>query len=233
MKKKIIFIVIVVMILGTAIVVGTISKTAKKDENKGDSIQSMNTVNDKKTDKVENKENTVKENTVKENKVKEEKKEDTKVDEAKEEKQDIEETKNNTEEKIVTEEEPKVEEKTEVQDNRYGTFEIDGLETENNGNNPILISEEYARQLARIGFEESIRIVGEEIARNEKSETVKIEKVSPNNFFTRQGNERDEKYTDIVRTCYSVTRRDEEISGVTIYVDATTGIIIGARAFGD
>ena len=76
------------------------------------------------------------------------------------------------------------------------------------------------------------RIAGEG-ADNKESEIVRIEEESPNNYFTRYINDGDEIYTNIKRKCYIISRENEMGNGVKIYVDATTGLIIGGGAFGD
>ena len=65
------------------------------------------------------------------------------------------------------------------------------------------------------------------------SQRIKIEEVSPNNYFTRKDREYDKTYSNITRKAYIVTRENDMGNGISIYVDATTGLIIGGRAFGD
>ena len=40
-------------------------------------------------------------------------------------------------------------------------------------------------------------------------------------------------YKNIIRKCYIVRRENEMGNGIKIYVDVTTGLIIGGAAFGD
>ena len=97
----------------------------------------------------------------------------------------------------------------------------------------VKISESKARSIAQKGFEESKKRIAGEGADDKASETVKIETISPNNYFTRQGREHDKIYTNKKRKCYIITRENDMGNGIKIYVDVTTGLIIGGSAFGD
>ncbi len=97
----------------------------------------------------------------------------------------------------------------------------------------IQISENKAKEIAQIGFTESaLRIAGEG-TENKKSETIKVEEVYPNNYFTRKSREADYTNFAVKRTAYVITRTNDMGNGVSIFVDATTGLIIGGKAFGD
>ena len=99
--------------------------------------------------------------------------------------------------------------------------------------NEVKISEEKAKEIAESGFKESAsRIAGEGIDDTEK-EYIKIKEVSPNNYFTRKYSEGDDVYTSIKRKAYVVTKENSMGNGVSVYVDANTGLIIGGEAFGD
>lgn len=99
--------------------------------------------------------------------------------------------------------------------------------------NEVKISKAKAKEIAEIGFKESAaRIAGEGVEDTEK-ETIEIQEVTPNNYFTRKYNETDKTYTNIRRKAYVVTKTNNMGNGVRIYVDATTGLIIGGEAFGD
>ena len=87
--------------------------------------------------------------------------------------------------------------------------------------------------MLKFGFQESAKRIAGEGVENIESERVNLENVSPNNYFTRQYYEGDKIYKTSVRNCYVVTRENDMGCGVSIYVDATTGLIIGGRAFGD
>lgn len=103
----------------------------------------------------------------------------------------------------------------------------------NISSNEIKISEERAKKIAEKGFKESAsRIAGEEIEDTEK-ENITIKDVWANNYFTRKYNQGDEVYTNLKRKAYVVTKENELGNGVMIYVDVTTGLIIGGSAFGD
>ena len=99
--------------------------------------------------------------------------------------------------------------------------------------NEVKVSEEKAKEIAKKGFAESeSRIAGEGISDTEK-EYVKVEEVSPNNYFTRKYNEGDDVYTEIKRKAYIVTKENSMGNGVSVFVDVNTGFIIGGKAFGD
>lgn len=99
-------------------------------------------------------------------------------------------------------------------------------------NNEIQITEKKAKEIAQKGFEESKRIASEGTD-DIDSETVKIEEVVANNYFTRYYHQGNEYYDKIKRKCYAVQRENDMGCGVTVYVDVTTGLIIAGRAFGD
>ena len=97
----------------------------------------------------------------------------------------------------------------------------------------IKITETKAKEIAQNGFEESKKRIAGEGADDIDSETIKIEEVIANNYFTRLSNEADKIYKDISRKCYIIQRENEMGNGISIYVDVNTGLIIGGRAFGD
>lgn len=99
-------------------------------------------------------------------------------------------------------------------------------------NNDIKITEKKAKEIAQKGFDESKRIASEGTD-NTDSETVKIEEVVANNYFTRYYYQGNEFYDNIKRKCYAIQRENDMGCGVMIYVDVTTGLIIAGRAFGD
>ena len=43
----------------------------------------------------------------------------------------------------------------------------------------------------------------------------------------------DKIYKEISRKCYIIQRENDMGNGISIYVDVTTGLIIGGEAFGD
>lgn len=100
-------------------------------------------------------------------------------------------------------------------------------------NNDIKITEKRAREIAQKGFEESKSRIASEGTDDIDSETVKIEEVFANNYFTRYYYQGDQTYDKIKRNCYAIQRQNDMGCGVTIYVDTTTGLIIAGRAFGD
>lgn len=103
----------------------------------------------------------------------------------------------------------------------------------NISSNDIKISKEKAKEIAEIGFKESAsRIAGEGIEDTEY-ESIEIREVNANNFFTRKYYQYDDVYTNIKRKAYVVIKENGIRNGVMVYVDVTTGLIIGGGAFGD
>ena len=100
-------------------------------------------------------------------------------------------------------------------------------------NNDVKISESKAKEMAQKGFEESKKRIAGEGADDKDSETVKIEQINANNYFTRLSDQSDKIYKEISRKCYIIQRENDMGNGISIYVDATTGLIIGGEAFGD
>lgn len=94
-------------------------------------------------------------------------------------------------------------------------------------------SDSRIKTIAEIGFKESASRIASEGTENKESETITEETLSPNNYFTRKYTEYDKVYTDIKVDCFVVTRTNEMGCGVSIYIDAINGMIIGAKAFGD
>lgn len=94
-------------------------------------------------------------------------------------------------------------------------------------------SDSRIKTIAEIGFKESASRIASEGIENKESETITEEILSPNNYFTRKYTEYDKVYTDIKVDCFVVTRTNEMGCGVSIYIDAINGMIIGAKAFGD
>ncbi len=97
----------------------------------------------------------------------------------------------------------------------------------------IRITAKQAAAIAQKGFEESARRISGEGADDIDSQVIEVRHANPNNYFTRYGMQSDKVYTDISRQCYAVTRTNDMRCGITIYVDASSGLIIGGYAFGD
>ena len=100
-------------------------------------------------------------------------------------------------------------------------------------NNDVKIPESKAKEIAQNGFEESKKRIAGEGADDKDSETVKIEQIKANNYFTRLSDQSDKIYKEILRKCYIIQRENDMGNGISIYVDVTTGLIIGGEAFGD
>ena len=60
-----------------------------------------------------------------------------------------------------------------------------------------------------------------------------MEEVTPNNYFTRKHNGSDQTYPDKKRKAYVFMKTNEMGNGVAVFVDVTTGKIIGGEAYGD
>lgn len=95
------------------------------------------------------------------------------------------------------------------------------------------LKDEEISEIAQIGFEESAKRIAGEGAENKDSETIEIEEIIPNNYFTRKYRESDEIYKDLKMTAYVVTRENDIGNGIKIYIDMATGLIVGGEAFGD
>ena len=100
-------------------------------------------------------------------------------------------------------------------------------------NNDVKIPESKAKEIAQNGFEESKKRIAGEGADDKDSENVKIEQINANNYFTRLSDQSDKIYKEISRKCYIIQRENDMGNGISIYVDVTTGLIIGGEAFGD
>lgn len=94
----------------------------------------------------------------------------------------------------------------------------------------IKISQVDAEKIADIGFVEA-ETIGE--AGEKENQTIKIEEVAANNFFTMDHTVRTKIYSNIKRKCYVFTRENDMGCGAKVYVDVTTGLIIGGQCFGD
>ena len=94
--------------------------------------------------------------------------------------------------------------------------------------NEIKISEEKAKKIAENGFD-----IADTDNDYDNKETIEIKEVSANRFFTAKYNESRDAYPDIKRKAYVVSKSDDIGNGVSVYVDVTTGLIIGGRMFGD
>lgn len=117
--------------------------------------------------------------------------------------------------------------------NLDNTVFLTDFDNYNPDSNEIKITEKEAKKIAQKGFDESKSRIAAEGVDNIESETIEIIETVANNYFTRYYHQYDEKYDNIKRKCYAIQRENEMRCGVTIYVDVTTGIIIGGATFGD
>lgn len=88
-------------------------------------------------------------------------------------------------------------------------------------------------EIAEAGFKESAKRIAGEGASNKESERITTEEIIPNNYFTRGYSEKQVMYNNLKMNAYVVTRENEMYCGIKIYIDPTTGLIVGGEAFGD
>lgn len=105
--------------------------------------------------------------------------------------------------------------------------DFENYKPENNNTN---ITQKEAEKIAEIGFEEA-GTIGE--SGDKENQTLRIEEKVANNFFTMDYSCKLEAYSNIVRKCYVFTRENSLGNGSQIYIDVTTGLIIGGECFGD
>ena len=99
--------------------------------------------------------------------------------------------------------------------------------------NSVQISKSQAKKIAEKGFQESAKRIAAEGIVDTEEETDKVEEVTPNNYFTRKHNGSDQTYPDKKRKAYVFMKTNEMGNGVAVFVDVTTGKIIGGEAYGD
>ena len=88
--------------------------------------------------------------------------------------------------------------------------------------------------IADKGFKESAARIAGEGADNKASEKIEeLDEIIPNNYFTRKNKQSNEIYKELKTHGYKVTRTNDMGNGVYVYIDKTTGLIIGGGAFGD
>ncbi len=88
--------------------------------------------------------------------------------------------------------------------------------------------------IAENGFKESAARIAGEGANDKASEKIEeLDEIIPNNYFTRKYKESNSVYKDLKTHGYKVTRTNDMGNGIYIYIDKTTGLIIGGGAFGD
>ncbi len=121
----------------------------------------------------------------------------------------------------------------EMAENLDESIYLTDFDNYNIDSNEVKISEEKAKEIAEIGFQESATRIAAEGVRDTEKEYIEIREVSPNNYFIRKYNEATDVYTNIKRKAYVVIKENNMGNGVMVYVDVTTGLIIGGSAFGD
>lgn len=94
----------------------------------------------------------------------------------------------------------------------------------------IKISQTEAEKIANIGFIEA-GTIGE--AGEKENQTMRIKEVAANNFFIMNHTLRYKIYNNIKRKCYVFIRENDMGCGAMVYVDVTTGLIIGGQCYGD
>lgn len=95
------------------------------------------------------------------------------------------------------------------------------------------LNEKQISEIAEKGFEESAKRIASEGASNKETETIKLQEIIPNNYFTSKYQERRIIYNDLKMNAYVVTRENEMGCGIKIYIDPSTGLIVGGEAYGD
>ena len=115
-------------------------------------------------------------------------------------------------------------------ENRSDTIFLKDFENYNPGSSEIKITQKEAEKIADIGFEEA-GTIGE--AGEKENQIVHIDEVYANNFFTMDHNCISKMYSNIRRKCYIFSRENEIGNGSLVYIDVTTGLIIGGQCFGD
>ena len=95
------------------------------------------------------------------------------------------------------------------------------------------LSNKQISEIAQVGFDESAKRIAGEGASNKETEKIELEEIIPNNYFTRRYRESDTIYQELKMKAYVVTRENEMGCGIKIYIDPTTGLIVGGGAYGD
>ena len=96
----------------------------------------------------------------------------------------------------------------------------------------INISKTQAAEIAQKGFEEAKGRISSEGADNIDSQTITLTSHVANNLFTHYLEEHYKSYS-VSRPCYEITRTNSLKCGISIYVDASSGLIIGGYCFGN
>lgn len=118
-------------------------------------------------------------------------------------------------------------------DNLDTNYFVTDFETyKSNDENKNLTNEQISK-IAQIGFEESAKRIAGEGASNKETEQIKLEEIIPNNYFTRKYRKSDANYPNLKMTAYVVSRENEMGCGIKIYIDPSTGLIVGGMAYGD
>lgn len=116
-------------------------------------------------------------------------------------------------------------------ENRSEDIFLKDFQNYNPSSSDIKISQTDAEKIAEIGFKETDDTIGE--AGDKERQTISIEEVIANNFFTSNPGSPYKIYKNIKRKCYIFAREDEMGCGAKVYIDVTTGLIIGGQCFGD
>ena len=117
--------------------------------------------------------------------------------------------------------------------NLNNTVFLTDFDNYNPDSNEIKITEKEAKKIAQKGFDESKSRIAAEGVDNIASEKT-ILALGGILERTRYYYQRNENYDNLKRKCYAITRRQSDLgNGITVYVDVTTGLIIGGMAFGD
>lgn len=118
-------------------------------------------------------------------------------------------------------------------DNLDTKYFVSDFETYKSSDKSKNLTNKQISEIAEKGFEESAKRIAGEGASNKETEKIVLEEVIPNNYFTRKYRESDANYQELKMNAYVVTRENEMGCGIKIYIDPTTALIVGGKAYGD
>ena len=118
-------------------------------------------------------------------------------------------------------------------DNLDTKYFVTDFETYKSSDKSKNLTNKQISEIAEKGFEESAKRIAGEGASNKETEEIKLEEIIPNNYFTRKYREGDTNYPELKMNAYVVSRENEMGCGIKIYIDPSTGLIVGGMAYGD
>ena len=126
-----------------------------------------------------------------------------------------------------------IEEYDKAVDNLNPDFFVKDFESYVPGEEIKNLNESQISNIAEKGFEESAKRIAGEGASNKETETIVMQEIIPNNYFTRKYQEKVEIYKELKMNAYVVTRENEMHCEIKIYIDPSTELIVGGEAYGD